>query len=422
MATSKKFNIAIVGGGLGGLALAIGLHRVGVPVHIYESAPEFAQIGAGMTFGDNAIKALGLIDPALLSGFRKHFRKNPEGFFMNVRFGMDVAHADGKLQDYKAGDLLYHQRDERESGFIHRARFLDEMVNLLPAGSASFSKTLVDISELPSGVELLFADGTSVTADAVIGCEGIKSVTRNIVTGTAIPPNFTGDYAYRQLVPSVEVIKELGEERALTSHLYLGYESLMCHYPVDGGATINFVAIHNSGLTTWPEGDMWLRPSTKEQMLKDLAGWDAPLLRLMSRLEEPQQWAIHDCGHDYKYYRNRICLLGDSAHASTPHLGAGAGMAMEDAYVLSKLIGRVDNAEDLPGAFETYDSVRRPHTQKLIASSRDSGKLWQLAFDGVKDDPVKLKEQLDYRFQWIWYHDLEAELDKAIANSVVQKS
>lgn len=416
-ATTKPFRIAIVGGGLGGLALAIGLHHAGVPIHVYESAPEFSEIGAGITFGINAIKALGLIDPALLTGFRKHFKRNPPGVWMTIRLGMDLKTPSTSGDASKAGDVLYNQRDEAESGYIHRARLLEEMVSLIPPGSTSFKKTLVGIKELPAegggGVELHFADGTTATADAVIGCDGIKGPTRSIVVGKPVPPVFTGDYVYRQLVPIEEAAKELGRERALESHLILGYDTVMVHYPVDNGASINFVAIHNSGSTVW-EGDAWVRPSSKETMMKDLKDWDTPILNIMSRMENPQQWALFDCTHEHRYYRNRMCLLGDAAHAATPHNGAGAAMAMEDAYVLSQVISRVDDAKDLEQAFKVYDAVRRPRTQRLVENSRISGQCWQFRYDGVKDDPVKLREQLDERFQWIWYHDLEAELNEAL--------
>ncbi|EON99797.1 putative mannitol 1-phosphate dehydrogenase protein [Phaeoacremonium minimum UCRPA7] len=418
--TKKKFRIAIVGGGLGGLALAIGLHRAGVPIHVYESAHEFSEIGAGITFGSNAIKALGLIDPALLAGFRKHFKRNPPGVWMTIRLGMDLRNPVDGDDASRAGDLLYNQRDEAESGYIHRARLLEEMVNLLPAGSTSFKKTLANITELPGekggGVELSFVDGTTATADAVIGCDGIKGPTRSIVVGKAVPPVFTGDYVYRQLVPKEEAIKELGEERALASHLILAYETVMVHYPVENGAFINFVAIHNSGSTVW-EGDAWVKPVPKEIMMEDLKGWDLPILNLMSRIETPQQWALFDCPHEHRYYRNRMCLLGDAAHAATPHNGAGAAMAMEDAYVLSQVIGRVEDPKDLEQAFQIYDAVRRPRTQRLIQNSRISGQCWQFRYDGVEDDPVKLREQLDERFRWIWYHDLEAELKAATGPS-----
>lgn len=107
----ETFPIAIVGGGLGGLALAIGLLRYGVKVHIYEASAAFSEIGAGVTFGANATTALHLIDPRLLEGFMKHatFNTDPErdDTFNTIRWGMDERRTHGS----KAGDLAFHQND-----------------------------------------------------------------------------------------------------------------------------------------------------------------------------------------------------------------------------------------------------------------------------------------------------------------------
>lgn len=419
MSRTKPFKIAIVGGGLGGLALAIGLHRRGVPIHVYESAPEFSEIGAGLTFATNAIRALGLIDPDLVVGFRKHFKKNPPGFFMNIRFAVNPKPGNEGQNDYKMGDLLYELRDDEECGYIHRARLLEVMVGLLPPNLCSFRKTLVDIEELSraegDGVNLVFSDGTNAKADAVIGCDGIKSLTRAKIAGKEIPPRFTGDVVYRHMFPIETVVEALGEERAHVPHLLFSYGTVMVHYPVGDGSMVNMVAIHATGADEWEGGGDWVKPVSKEKVLGALKDWDPAILRLMSGMPDFKEWALFDCAHGEKYYRGRLCILGDAAHAATPHNGGGAGMAMEDAYALSQVISRVSNAHELEYAFEIYDSIRRQRTQRFVHNGRSSGKTWQLRDDYAKDVPSKLKEQLDAKFKWIWYHDLKAETDQALA-------
>lgn len=108
-----------------------------------------------------------------------------------------------------------------------------------------------------------------------------------------------------------------------------------------------------------------------------------------------------------------MCLLGDSAHASTPHQGAGAGMALEDAFILSNLLGQIGSATDIESAFIAYDTVRRLRSQKLVITSRNAGELYEFEGEGIGDDIVKMKENLDVRYKWIWEVNLDQELENA---------
>ncbi|GME65956.1 hypothetical protein E8E13_001020 [Neofusicoccum parvum] len=409
----NDIHIAIVGGGLGGLSLAIGLQSRGIPFHIYEAAAQFSEIGAGVVFGANAIRALGLIDAALLAGFHKHSTMNPAGTWLAYRHGMDHRR---EGEGGRAGSVFWQQYDHAASGYVHRARLLDEMVALLPAGVASFGKKLERVEDAPAadgaGVTLFFADGTSATADAVVGADGIKSVARSYVCGDAVQPRYAGQYCYRQLFPRDVAVVELGTERAGAMTLECGYGGYIIHYPVEDGAFVNMTAVVNDERPDW-WGETWLEPVGRERMMGDWEGWDPRLVKLVSHVKEPEQRALFDLQHDESYYRGRVCLLGDSAHATTPHNGAGAGMAMEDAYILSNLLGEVRGLEDLEAAFRAYDKVRRPRSQKLIETSRLTGLTKSFARAGVLDDPVKIRKELDSRYRWIWNEDLEAQLEKA---------
>lgn len=161
--------IAIVGGGLGGLALAIGLAKYGIKVHIYESTAAFSEIGAGVSFSVNTMTALQLIDPRLFEGYMKHAtfnagRKHDSTFF-TVRWGMD----ERKESGHKPGDLMWDLVDKRSlddtttskaraRSCIHRTRLLDELVALLPKNIATFGKSFEDVAQLGDGtLQLRFA-------------------------------------------------------------------------------------------------------------------------------------------------------------------------------------------------------------------------------------------------------------------------
>jgi salicylate hydroxylase len=132
-------------------------------------------------------------------------------------------------------------------------------------------------------------------------------------------------------------------------------------------------------------------------------------------MPDPSQWAIFEHPHISTYTRSRIAILGDAAHASTPHQGAGAGQAIEDAHVLAELLGdsRVSSVDDVVAAFKAYDEVRRPRSQRVVTSSKENADIFCLCCDGVRDDPVKLRETLDQRLKWLWDLDVRDQVERA---------
>jgi salicylate hydroxylase len=419
--------IAIVGGGIAGLALAIGLVKHGIHVRIYEAASEFAEIGAGVASGPNATRALGLIDDRLLAGYKKHatFNDDPtrDDTFLSFRWGMD----ERKLGGYKAGDYMWDMKDVwdpeavRRIGVhsrscIHRARLLEVLVELLPDGIASFGKSLAGIEELADGtVQLDFEDGTTAQASALVGCDGIKSKVRGFVCGPDVRPTYIGEYAYRAMVPRAEAEKALGLELARNGQLYCGYNTYMVTYPVEHGDFTNMVAIPHDPGDAWAwDHDEWTVPASKEDFVKDFEGWNPVLVDVFRRYCHPYKWALFNVSHSAPYYNGRICLLGDSAHATTPHLGAGAGLVMEDAYVLSNLVASAKGVTNLESAFRAYDAVRRPRTQQVIEYSRQAGLATQFLHPNIRDDSGALREHFNVWFRWLWHEEnLEAQLEEA---------
>jgi len=133
-------------------------------------------------------------------------------------------------------------------------------------------------------------------------------------------------------------------------------------------------------------------------------------------MPDASQWAIFESRYQLSTYtKSRFALLGDAAHASTPHQGAGAGQAVEDAHVLAELIGdpRVVQPPDLVVAFKAYDAVRRPRSQRVVTTSREVGNLWCLSQKGVLDDEEKLKQALTTRLRWLWDLDVEEQVNRA---------
>ncbi|KAF2094272.1 salicylate 1-hydroxylase-like protein [Rhizodiscina lignyota] len=421
----KRIRIAVVGGGIGGLCLALGLLRhPQLDVHVYEAAPQFAEIGAGVAFGINAQTALFKLDPRIRPAYETIRTSNVDAStdaeqkkatYFRIQLGMD--HKNGKD---KADDQICEIMCVGGFSSVHRARFLDSLVALLPEkvmqDNVSFGHRFVDLKELPDGkVQLEFANGKTAEADAVIGCDGIKSEVRQILLGRDRPeskPRFTHKYAYRGLIPMERARAELGDRQAQNSHHNLGYDGHVLTFPIDKGKTMNVVAFQTME-RDWDQSD-WVKQVKKEDLVRDFQHWGANVRKIIGMMERCDMWALfeHPPSHTY-HKKGQICLLGDAAHASTPHQGSGAGMAIEDAYILSSLLGDIQDTSMLEAVFHAYETVRKARTQLLVSRSHEQSMLYDFQADGIRDDVSKLAEILPRRWDWIWDEDLEVELRDA---------
>jgi salicylate hydroxylase len=150
-------------------------------------------------------------------------------------------------------------------------------------------------------------------------------------------------------------------------------------------------------------------------MMEDYKHWGPTVRNIMSNLQKPDIWALFDHPPASTYYTIKplICLVGDAAHASTPHQGAGAGMCIEDVYILSELLSQCQTKDDLENAFHAYDAVRRPRSQKLVKTSREAGQLWDFEGEGVSDDLEAFEKNATTRMSWIWDHEIVKDLERA---------
>lgn len=437
----QPFRIALIGGGIGGLATLLGIlnntSRSVIIPHLYEAASQFSEIGAGVAFGPNAVRAMKLLDPELQTAYRANASigatKEVNGvmrvpwctFVMGMDGKTDVNHLKA-LEDIPGATPFNDNRTKN----IHRAIFLEAMLKILKARGmgdyVSFNKRCKEIEDLgeEKGVKILFADGTSAEADAVIGCDGVKSRVRQILLNSVgekeeqIEPRFTGKYAYRGLIPIEEAVGAIGE-MGRDALIICGYGGHLVTFPIDMGRTFNVVAFTSpkNEKKEWTHGDQWVVPSTIDDVLEDFKGWSEPVRQLLSMLRKPDKWGLFDHPPAKTYHRDgKLVLLGDCAHASTPHQGAGAGMALEDAAVMSMLLAQLDKPDRnlLVKIFEAYDTARRQRTQKLVTTSRAAGLLYDFEHEGVGDEVEKFAENAYNRFAWIWDFEVEDSCKEAI--------
>jgi salicylate hydroxylase len=272
MTPTPEFNLAIVGGGIGGLCLALSIIQyTSIPVSVYENAPKFGEIDAGVAFGPNAVRAMKQISEALAAAVDARANRNmaleKKDIWFDFRIGMDGADERARARGVVAGTFLCSiEHPGPGSWMVNRSHLLDELVKLLPPEIAHFGKNLIDIEDLGAdGVVLTFEDGSTAHHSAVIGCDGIKSRTRRIMLGNDHPatnPTYTGKYCYRGLVTMEKAVELLGKEKAMNCQAYLGYHGHMLTFPVAGGRLMNVVAFQSS--KDWPHEKMVI-PATKEQ-------------------------------------------------------------------------------------------------------------------------------------------------------------
>ncbi|KAL8796933.1 MAG: hypothetical protein Q9195_000704 [Heterodermia aff. obscurata] len=431
--TPFSYNVAIVGGGIGGLTLALGLLKYPhIDVQIYESASSFGWIGAGVAIGPNGQKALEIISPAAKAAFDEHATPN----MWPSKAKNFAAFIVGKGE--RAGEVILEAKNETGMQSVHRADFLDELVKAVPAERAHFNKCLQKIEDKDGRpVVIRFSDETSVTADVVIGADGIHSNVRKYLLGTeAAKPVFSGYVAYRGIINMDAAVEALGAEHAQNSTLICGPGRAIFTYPINRGALVN-VAAMDFDHPIW-EHEKWIVPTDWSIVSQRFEGWSSQaqaVIKVWSPfrsyilypahiysneppklLDKPDlaTWAFWDTAPASTYTRGRVAMLGDAAHATTPFQGQGAGQAIEDSEVIMTVLSKVQNLKQIPNALMAYNQVRRPRAQRVVETSREFGKLLGMQSEGVGEDIEKMKEHLETRMHWLWQRNQTAQLNGAV--------
>jgi salicylate hydroxylase len=276
---AKALRVAVVGGGIGGLCTAIGLLKhPHLDVQVYEAAHKFSEIGAGIGVGPNAENALELLGPNIYAAYLRQATKCP--------FRICNGQATGKL----AGETLSPADSTYSQSTVHRAKFLDALVELVPPERAHFGKRLVSVEDMGkadewNGLVLTFKDGTTVIADAVIGADGIHSHARDHVLEDEpdkekYRPRYSGATAYRNLIPMERVIQTIGKNISQFNSLFILDGAMVLSYPVDHNARLNVVA-YTWKHTDWP-GKEWVVPVEREEVLASYHGQDKRVTELLN--------------------------------------------------------------------------------------------------------------------------------------------
>ncbi|KPY69112.1 salicylate 1-monooxygenase [Pseudomonas syringae] len=414
----SRLQIAIVGGGIAGVALALDLCRhPHLDIQLLEAAPAFGEVGAGVSFGANAVRAvegLGIGEP-----YRRIADRTPEPWqdiWFEWRRGED------------AGYLGASVAPGVGQSSVHRADFLDALACQLPAGIACFDKRAVEVEELAERVRIRFTDGTEHACDLLIAADGIKSSIRDhVLRGLgqpAVAPRFSGTCAYRGMIDS-ETLRAAYRANGIDEHLinvpqmYLGLDGHILTFPIKQGRLTNVVAFISDRSVPepqWPRDKPWVKDTTQAEMLDAFSDWGDAVRVLLECITAPTLWALHDLAELPGYVHARVGLIGDAAHAMLPHQGAGAGQGLEDAWLLARLLADPQvNTGSVQRVLEVYDEVRRPRACRVQRTSWEAGELYEWRDREVGAAPSLLSKTLANRFDWPWHHDLENDLASARA-------
>ncbi|PYI16366.1 FAD/NAD(P)-binding domain-containing protein, partial [Aspergillus violaceofuscus CBS 115571] len=429
---SMTIEIAIIGSGLIGTLLALGLLNRNSPhlrIQVYEQAACHRELGAGIGFTRAARHCMMRLDPRLDECLRAVATENgePDDPDYNMRF-VDGYHTyvdddspqpvgiEGKVYKLYAGPRGFEG--------CHRAHFLEEIMKLMPEGVVQFGKRLERYEYLESRrIQLVFGDGSVREVDGVIGCDGIKSRVRDLMFPNADHrPRYAHQLAYRGLIPMDQAIAHLGRHRALLQHMHCGPHAHVLHFPVANQKLLNVVAFV-------PDPKDWdpTQTTPKAHLLTTFNHW-IPFLRTLLTLlpDHLTQWPIFDL-YDRPpptYAIARVCLVGDAAHAASPHHGAGAGVGVEDALALVTalgcaeadiLSGKLTTPQALEVAFKAYSDVRYKRSQWVMRSSREVCRAyeWEL-FSGEAGGEVaetgmmgRVFEEIRRRTMTVWGLDVE---------------
>ncbi|KAG6204643.1 hypothetical protein E4U35_003220 [Claviceps purpurea] len=415
-AYKSHLEFAIIGGGVAGLTLAIALLRRGLKVEIFEQAGQFQEIGAGVSFTPNAVQAMKICDPAIHEAFERVCTRNIWPSKQKTWFD----YYDAQSENATSSPVFSITNDLGQNG-VHRAHFLDELIKLVPPQAAHFGKKLDKYEEDKHGrLHLSFTDGSEHQADVLLACDGIKSKVRQLLFGAHHPcanPSYTHKYAYRALVPMDAAIDSLGEERAQNAAMHMGKGGHVLTFPINHGQTVNVVAFHTTS-DPWPDSSKLTAPSTREEALRDFAHFRPEITNLL-KLASPNLdvWAIFDLGDNPPptFAKGPVCLVGDAAHATSPHHGAGAGFCIEDAAVLAQLFANDEilDRTAVQVALAVYDACRRERASWLVQSSRHIGNTYEWIAEGIENDFTKIQEEITHRNGVIANADIMAMCDEA---------
>ncbi len=350
---SHSLRIAIIGAGIGGLAAAALLKRAGHDVTVYEQAPRFARVGAGIQMAPNAVKVLRLL------GIEERLRR--------TAFQSEVALSRVWDTGEITSTLPLGRSVEEQFGapylFLHRADLHAAIEAVVPDGIVHLGMKLAGLEQNAREVTLAFEDGTRARADAVIGADGVHSLAREIILGPE-RPRFTGRVAYRATYPAARLKAAITPVRTK----WWGPDRHMVIYYVTAARDELYFVTSVPERADWITPESWSAKGDLVELKAAYAGFHPEVQAVIDACPEVYKWGLFEREPLARWSAGRVALLGDACHPMTPYMAQGAASALEDAAVLARCLSG-DGADDLERAFRVYEATRKPRASAIQAGS-----------------------------------------------------
>jgi salicylate hydroxylase len=392
-----KERVAIIGGGIGGLAAALALIRRGIEVEVYEQAHELKELGAGVQISSNGTRvlfALGLREAAEKAGVivsGKEIRLYSTGQTWKLfDLGAD------SVERYGFPYVMFHRGD------LHG--MLRDAIRRERPDAIKLDRRCTGVTQDGDAVTMMFENGETSTAPVVIGADGVQSRVRFAAFG-ADRPEFTGIVAWRVLVPRERVPPGI---RLNVGTNWVGPGGHIVHYPVQGGKLLNVVGLMERD--DW-RVESWTVQGSKDEFISDFRLWHADIHDTIRAGETPYKWALFARPPMAAWTKGRITLLGDACHSMLPMMAQGAVMALEDGMVVARCIEKYGIG---PEALHRYEAARRERANRCVSASLDNAKRFhnpELAHAAGAEAYVTREWQEDKikaRYEWLFTYDATA--------------
>lgn len=376
MESSVMDKLLIVGGGIGGLSAALACARSGAQVSLFERASEFSEVGAGVQLGPNVVRILqtwglkrALAEVAVFPE-RLQIRSASTGEALGMlRLG------DGFAQRYGAPYVTIQRAD------LHQ--LLQQALSAWSQVEVHLNSRVLDFEQSESGVSLRMGENRQVQGRLLLGADGGWSAIRQQLLHDGTPKP-TGHLAYRAMVTQSELPQALRSDQVT---VWLGPRLHVVQYPVHAGERLNVVAIVHGQV----QGDMshWDHSANAIDLQRAMALTCAPLNDLIHAIGHWRLWPLSirkPMRSAHEHALGRVALLGDAAHPMVPYLAQGAGMAIEDAFVLAKVLtgggvfartfSGLQRAPDVPALLQQYAQQRWQRNAQVQARAIQNGRIF----------------------------------------------
>jgi salicylate hydroxylase len=385
--------IAIVGGGLAGIATAQALKSVGIAAEVFEAAPALGEIGAAVNASPQAVKALRAIGLGDEIAAVAHL--SPGIYTRNMLTGEFLEFNDRKKAAERYGAPYYT---------FHRADLLEALARGLDRGAIHLGHRLTGLEERGERTVLAFENGARVEAENVIGADGVRSVVRRALYGDD-NPTYTGQMVWRALLETADVPEDV---LAPTGHIqWVGPGRHLIAYKIRRGKLVNIVTQQDTD--QWVE-EGWSTRGDPDEMRASFPNSEPRLEKLLSLVTACSKWGLFTRPLTRNWGRGRIELIGDAAHAMLPNAGQGACQAFEDAYILARWLAACGDPAE---AFANFRRIRIPRVHGVQRLSFSNARFKHMHDAAAQKQSIGAGTgSVHGNSEWVWGYDPVGEWDR----------